>query len=449
MVVVESAGITDVGRKRKGNEDALFLSEDLGLYVVADGMGGHKAGEVASTLVIETLGDYMKKSGKDDDGDAPEVHEGAQSNEANRLLASIHQANRWIHQFAQGDESYHGMGSTVSAVYFADETLMAANVGDSPIYLVHNKIIELLSVTHTVMAEQEALNPEGAKQLGKQFKHTLTRAMGIEGTVAPDICEIPCFKGDILVISSDGLSDKVSPEEILDVVTESRPEKACRALVDLANERGGDDNVTVIVLKVKRVKPEGGGIKGFVSRIIAGLYNSNLLRKAGEGVEDRPVEGEAPPYTTADSILSVLARLRSVVDAFVVTYRFTIKICGLFVLACLMAFTFLLITMEKEKDLLKQIEQSRAEIRPKRAALSRINGEIEEIQKKIAGIKKKEFIREVKIGIIDLKLKALELAEKQEKVQSALKTYEEALSEDLKKAEEIRRKSLLDRVLRR
>ncbi|MDY6972924.1 MAG: protein phosphatase 2C domain-containing protein [Thermodesulfobacteriota bacterium] len=448
MVVVESAGITDVGRKRKGNEDALLLDDELGLYVVADGMGGHRAGEVASRLVIETMGDHLKEFREADRTAAPEVHEGSHSEEANRLLSSIHQANRWIHQFAQSNDSYKGMGSTVSAVYFADETLMAANVGDSPIYLVHNKAIELLSVTHTVMAEQEALNPDGANQLGNQFKHTLTRAVGIDETVAPDIYEIPCFKGDILVIASDGLSDQVSPEEILDVVAEERPEKACETLVEMANERGGDDNVTVVVLKVKSVRPKGGRIIGFLPRIFDTLHDVKLLRKADDSVRDRPVNGEALSYTRADSVLDFLSRLRSIVDVSLTTYRFTIRICGMFVLACIMTFAFLLITMEKEKDLLQEIEQTRAEIRPRRADISRINGEIEDIQKEIEGIKKDKSTRQVKIGIIDLKLKALELSEEQEKIYSALKTYEEALSEDLKRLEEMRRKSLWDRALR-
>jgi protein phosphatase len=277
MIVVDSAGITDVGRKRKGNEDALLLDDGLRLYVVADGMGGHQAGEVASMLVVETIRDHMKRlEGHIDVGELADYDE-ILSKEARRLLSSIHMANRGVHQASHSKEVYRGMGSTVSAVYFSDETLMAANVGDSPIYLAQDGSIELLSVPHTVMAEQAALDPEGAERLGKQFKHMLTRAIGIEETVKADICEIECFRGDILVISSDGLSDKVSPEEILGVVNKEQPDKACRLLVDLANERGGDDNVTVIVLKVKKVKHEKGGIIRLISRIGEGL--SKLLRK--------------------------------------------------------------------------------------------------------------------------------------------------------------------------
>ena len=241
MVIIESAGITDIGRKRKNNEDCLFLDDDQRLYVVADGMGGHQAGEVASKLVVETIQNYMRRFREKEGG------------EADRLLSSIHLANQAVFQASRNKNSCQGMGSTVSAVYFTDNTLIAANVGDSPIYLVRDKSIKLLSVIHNLLAEQTAIDPEGAKYLSSMLKHILTRAMGIEKTVKPDICEIQCFKDDILVISSDGLSDKVSPEEILTVVKKERPDKACDTLVNLANQYGGDDNITIIILKVKKV----------------------------------------------------------------------------------------------------------------------------------------------------------------------------------------------------
>ncbi len=252
MVTLESAGITDVGRKRAGNEDSLFLDDGRKLYVVADGMGGHQAGEVASSLVVETIRDYMKRFAEENSVEEMAGVDETLSKEANRLLSSIHLANLGVNKVSHTKDSYRGMGSTVSAVYFTDQTVIAANVGDSPIYLVHNGNIERISVLHTVVAEQEALDPDGAKNIGREFRHMLTRAMGIEETVKSDVCEIPFFKGDVVVISSDGLSDKVEPEEILAVVKKEGPDKACRSLIDLANERGGDDNVTVIVLKVKR-----------------------------------------------------------------------------------------------------------------------------------------------------------------------------------------------------
>jgi len=254
MIVIESAGITDRGKKRKANEDSLFLEDSLGLYVVADGMGGHQAGEVASRLVVETIKDYFESS-RENDADANPVYgDKALSLEANQLLSGIQMSNRVVLEAARANSSYRGMGSTVSAVYLTDASLIAANVGDSPIYLIRDGNIRLLSVPHTLLAEQAAQNPENAAKLGREFRHVLTRAMGTEEYVRADIYEIQCFKDDILVISSDGLSDKASPEEIQQLVDGNGSEAACRRLIDLANARGGDDNITVIVLKVKMVK---------------------------------------------------------------------------------------------------------------------------------------------------------------------------------------------------
>ena len=254
MIVIESAGITDRGKKRQANEDSLFLEDSLGLYVVADGMGGHLAGEVASRLVVDTIGDYIKNGGENTGEKSPLNGDENLSPEANRLLSGIHLSNKVVHETARSNSSYRGMGSTVSAVYFTDGTFIAANVGDSPIYLIRDGNIKLLSVPHTVIAEQTALDPENAARLGMEFRHVLTRAMGTEKSVKADIYEVQCFKDDILVISSDGLSDKASPEEIQQLVADNGSDTACRRLVDLANERGGDDNITAIVLKVKTVK---------------------------------------------------------------------------------------------------------------------------------------------------------------------------------------------------
>lgn len=267
MFILESAGLTDIGKKRKGNEDALFLDDNLRLYLVADGMGGRQAGEVASQLVVETISDYIARVTGGHETDELMDVDPELSKEANRLLASVSLANYGIHQLSRSKEAFRGMGSTVSAIYFAGETLIAANVGDSPIFLVHNGNIETISMPHTVRAQQAALDPQGTRRIGgEQYDHMLTRAMGIEETVEADICELQCFKGDILVVSSDGLSNKVPPEEILQVVTTEHPQKACKILVDLANERGGPDNITVIVVKVKGIKPKGRRIARFFAR---------------------------------------------------------------------------------------------------------------------------------------------------------------------------------------
>jgi len=279
MAEIESAGITDVGRKRKGNEDALLLDDALGLYIVADGMGGHQAGEVASKVVVETVRDYMARFKGDALAEELADSDDTLSKEANRLLSGILLANRGVYHLSKSKLAYRGMGSTVSAVYLNDEILTAANVGDSPIFLIHNGSIELLSVIHTVFSEHSVLDPAGAKMLGPRFKHMLTRAMGVTETVQPDICEIQVFEGDSLTICSDGLTDKVSPEEILHIVSRERPEKACHLLVDMANERGGDDNISVITIRVKSLRRERSGIMGMISQIIDWLSKFPLRNR--------------------------------------------------------------------------------------------------------------------------------------------------------------------------
>ena len=171
MIEIESAGLTDVGMRRKGNEDALFLDDNLGLYVVADGMGGHQAGEIASQLVVKTISDYILQS-KNDDLDRENISlDKTLSSEANRLLSSIRLSNKVVHEASLDNDACRGMGSTVSAVYFTDGTFIVANVGDSPIYLIRDGKIKLISVLHTVLAEQAAIYPEFAEKLGLEFRH--------------------------------------------------------------------------------------------------------------------------------------------------------------------------------------------------------------------------------------------------------------------------------------
>ena len=277
MIKIESAGMTHVGMKRKGNEDALYLDDDLGLYVVADGMGGHRAGEIASELVVNTISDYILQSQQNGNAASGRKPDRNLSAEANLLLSGINLSNRVVHEASLDNDACRGMGSTVSAVYFSDGTLIAANVGDSPIYLIRDGKIKLLSVMHTVLAEQLAINPENAEKLGREFRHVLTRAMGTEESVRADIYEIQCFEDDVLVISSDGLSDKASPDEILNLVNQNGLDTACRLLVNLANDRGGDDNITTIILKVRAIQNARlslNRLKAIFSRLLKKLFSS-------------------------------------------------------------------------------------------------------------------------------------------------------------------------------
>jgi len=282
--IVESAGITDVGRKRKGNEDSYFLDENLRLYVVADGMGGHQAGEVASRIVAETIQKMMNEyAGGGVPGDKAGHHNF--SKEAAWLDSSIRESNRLVYDLSIKVKEYNGMGSTVSAVFLTPDTLVAANVGDSPIYLIRKDEASLLSVPHTAMAEYEAFAPAGAKPLAEKFRHMITRAVGNKEGVDPDFREIKPLPGDIVLLCSDGLSDKVKPEEMADIVNRNPPAEAGRILVDLANERGGDDNITIIILKILEI-PGMPGVTG----------NSN----GSTGAEQESVQSVVVEYDTQD-----------------------------------------------------------------------------------------------------------------------------------------------------
>lgn len=250
MLDIASAGLSDIGRKRHSNQDYFLIDDAHRLYLVADGMGGHQAGEVASQLVVDSIRQYFSASAPDRDTTETAQQDPFLSPEANRLREAISYANQQVYQAGEGNKAYKGMGSTLAAVQFIKNTFIAANVGDSPIYLIHENSIETLSVPHTLMAEQQDFSPEDQALFGPDLQHMLTRGMGVDDTVKPDICESPCFNGDRLVICSDGLSGKVTPEEILDVVSSESTPDACQTLVDMANQRGGDDNITVVVLHV-------------------------------------------------------------------------------------------------------------------------------------------------------------------------------------------------------
>jgi PPM family protein phosphatase len=267
MIMAQAAGSSDIGKVRKANEDSFLINESIGLYVVADGMGGHRAGQVASRMAVEAIGTYMtaaaeKSSESEEMAVAQGVDEATQ-----RLRQSITLANRRIYKQSLQDEACRGMGTTVSALYLAENTLITANVGDSPIYLLRNGEIENLYTPHTLLHERKKIpkSMEGKFSEGK-LAHILTRAVGIRSEVGVDFVETQCFTDDIVVLCSDGLSGKIAPEEIRDLVCQNDSDAACKKLTDLANQRGGEDNITVIVVRIQSTN--GDSSKTLLGRVI-------------------------------------------------------------------------------------------------------------------------------------------------------------------------------------
>lgn len=265
MIRVQTAGFSDIGKVRKANEDSLLLNEPIGLYVVADGMGGHRGGGVASRIAVETIDAYMTAPPPvtpDVEGEHPLDHPGS---EADRLRDSIVLANQKIYAQSASHEAWRGMGTTVSALYLTGKSIFTANVGDSPIYLVRNGEIEALYTPHNLLHERRKVPKSMESRLSSgKLAHILTRAVGIRSDVSVDLVETPCFEGDIIILCSDGLSGKISMEEIRDLACQNDSQTACRKLIDMANQRGGEDNITIIVVKV--TSTNGESVEGMAGR---------------------------------------------------------------------------------------------------------------------------------------------------------------------------------------
>ncbi|MGD9016164.1 MAG: protein phosphatase 2C domain-containing protein, partial [Desulfobacterales bacterium] len=209
-------------------------------------------GDVASAMVVDSLRHYLRRgadSGETGDGTTPDDPD--LSSSANTLLKAIASANHAVYRASKDDPDRKGMGSTVAAVWFSHRSVIASNVGDSPIFLIHDATIEPLSVMHTVEAEHNAMSDAGDFSANHPFRHMLTRGMGIEADVEADICETQCFPGDRIILCSDGLTNKATPEEIRIHSAGETAKVACARLVALANDRGGEDNVTVLVIDIK------------------------------------------------------------------------------------------------------------------------------------------------------------------------------------------------------
>ena len=251
MIMVQAAGFSDIGKVRKANEDCFLLNEPIGLYLVADGMGGHRGGGIASRIAIETIDAYMAAPPEESSAAGGTQADDAQNATAQRLRQSIILANQQIYTQSLQNKACRGMGTTVSALYLAGNSIITANVGDSPIYLLRNGEIETLYTPHTLLHERKKIPKAMVGRFSEsKLAHILTRAVGIRYDVDVDLVETPCFSDDIIVLCSDGLSGKLSREEIRDVVYQNDSTSACKKMTDLANQRGGEDNITVVVVRV-------------------------------------------------------------------------------------------------------------------------------------------------------------------------------------------------------
>ncbi len=262
--------VTDVGKVRAINEDSFSAAQDLGLFIVADGLGGQNAGEVASKMAIEVVKGHLETNKDRLVGEYKEEF----SRDTNRMLSGIRVANSAIYEAGQNSSEQWGMGTTISSVHFTGDVLSLAHVGDSRIYRIRGGRLERLTVDHSLVEEKLKLGlitEEEAAQ--SKHKNVITRALGAEEAVAIDADEQVLFDRDKILLCTDGLTDMVEEEDIERIILRNGddPQKACEELVDTANEKGGIDNITVILVHCERDERGAGLLERALLPIIGGL----------------------------------------------------------------------------------------------------------------------------------------------------------------------------------
>jgi len=258
--LLEAEGLTDIGLEREHNEDAFKLLTEFNLFMVADGMGGHNAGDVASRVAVETIADFFRHTANED-ATWPFHFSANLSFEENRIIGGIQMANRSILHQSTMNPAQEGMGTTIVALCFSktDSIAYLGHVGDSRCYRIKNGQIRLLTRDHSLVSDFIQAMPDLETEKIKTIpKNIITRALGMQPVVEVDIAKVTVEKGDIFLLCSDGLSGSSSDEEILQEIQEAggKPGEACRRLIELANRKGGEDNITVVVVYVKDILPD-------------------------------------------------------------------------------------------------------------------------------------------------------------------------------------------------
>jgi len=247
---IKAYGLTHVGRQRQHNEDSYLVADEAKLFLVADGMGGHAAGEIASRIAVDSISEFILHT-KEDDGTWPHAYDEHYKRSTNRLMAAVRLANTRVLEAMRKDARLRGMGTTVVACLAEGDTLSVAHVGDSRAYMIRDNQLQRITNDHSWVFEQVQAGMLTEAEAEKHpLRNVITRALGGALQVNPDASEIEVKEGDLFLLCSDGLTGMVPEEQILKVVTEYGDlEKACQKLIDEANERGGLDNVTAILVK--------------------------------------------------------------------------------------------------------------------------------------------------------------------------------------------------------
>jgi protein phosphatase len=257
MIRIRACGLSDVGLTRSHNEDCFDIDPDHQVYVVADGMGGHSHGEVASRIAVKAIRDFVDQT-SDHDTTWPFAYDSRLKRHSNRLKAAIRIAHDKVLRAIRQDGSLVGMGTTVVGVLVDDSTAAVAHVGDSRVYRLRQGKLDLLTQDHTWVNEQVVagyLSEEQAR--AHPLKNVVTRALGGEADVLVDVKEFGIEAGDIFLLCSDGLTTMLADADIEErLKSGAPPDQICRSLVRDANARGGLDNITVVLVSAEEVSDE-------------------------------------------------------------------------------------------------------------------------------------------------------------------------------------------------
>jgi PPM family protein phosphatase len=253
-ISLRHAGLSDVGRQREVNEDSFCAIPQLGLFVVADGMGGHKAGDVASKMATEAITQFFTDT-EGEDSTWPFHFDPQRSYEENRLLAGVKLANRRIYEASIESLDVQGMGTTVVSCVFAATggKVYIGHVGDSRCYRLRDGELELLTRDHSLVNDYRQAMPHLTdEQMAALPRNVITRALGMQESVVVDIQSIETEAGDVYLLCSDGLSESMTDEEMFNALKDHADDldTATRKLVSLANAHGGDDNITVLLVSI-------------------------------------------------------------------------------------------------------------------------------------------------------------------------------------------------------
>jgi serine/threonine protein phosphatase PrpC len=250
-VQIVSSGLSDVGRVRTNNEDSFRIVEALNLFILSDGMGGEAHGEVASAMAVDVINKYCESEKEDSGATVLDEVPATLSSRTRRLKNAVAQANFQIFQAAQKNPEQRGMGATITTLWLKDTLLSIAHVGDSRAYLLRSGNLQQLTNDHSLVAEQVRrglITPQQAEE--SEMQSVLLRALGAHPEVEIDVDEVAIIPRDVLLLCSDGLTRMVTEPEIAGALqAETVPSAAAERLIALANENGGIDNVTVIVVR--------------------------------------------------------------------------------------------------------------------------------------------------------------------------------------------------------